>query len=42
MQMASDMSHDTYWSRPVADLLASLRSSPDGLATSDARQRLQH
>ncbi len=27
--------------RPVAELLASLHSSPDGLAASDARQRLQ-
>ncbi len=30
-----------YWSRPSADLLTELHSTPDGLSTTEARERLQ-
>lgn len=33
--------HDTYWSRPAADLLAELQSSRAGLETAEAQKRLQ-
>jgi Mg2+-importing ATPase len=30
-----------YWSRPIDDLIVALRSTPDGLSTAEATQRLQ-
>jgi P-type Mg2+ transporter len=35
------MSVAAYWSRPVAELLAELHSTPDGLSMADAQERLQ-
>jgi Mg2+-importing ATPase len=37
----TETSTAAYWSRPTADLLAELRSTPDGLSTTEARERLQ-
>jgi Mg2+-importing ATPase len=34
-------STSAYWSRPAEDLLRELHSTPDGLSTTEARQRLQ-
>jgi Mg2+-importing ATPase len=38
---ATETPTSAYWSRPTADLLAELRSTPDGLSTTEARERLQ-
>ena len=40
-RMSLEISSQAYWSRPVADLLAELHSTPDGLSTTEARERLQ-
>ncbi len=37
----SETSNPAYWSRPAADLLAELRSAPEGLSTADAQARLR-
>ena len=36
-----ETSTSAYWSRPVADLLSELHGTPDGLSTTEARERLQ-
>src|SRR5512137_1404840 len=33
---------DSYWSRPAADVLAALNSTPDGLTAAEAQARLEH
>jgi Mg2+-importing ATPase len=39
--VTSGTSNPAYWSRPAADLLAELHSSPDGLSASEAQERLR-
>ena len=39
--MTTGTSTSAYWSRPAADLLAELHSSPDGLSTTEAQARLR-
>jgi Mg2+-importing ATPase len=39
--MTTETSPPAYWSRPIADLLSELHSTPDGLSTTEARARLQ-
>jgi Mg2+-importing ATPase len=39
--VTTDPSTSAYWSRPAADLLAALDSTPDGLSTAEAQARLR-
>lgn len=39
--LTNGTSTSAYWSRPVADLLRELQCTPDGLSTTEARERLQ-
>ena len=39
--LTNGTSTPAYWSRPVADLLSELHSTPDGLSTTEAQERLQ-
>ena len=39
--LTTGTSTSAYWSRQVADLLGELHSTPDGLSTTEARERLQ-
>jgi Mg2+-importing ATPase len=40
-KIMNQSSQPAYWSRPTEDLLADLHSTPEGLSSSEAQQRLQ-